>query len=121
LKAFYDATVQLGVAPNVTTFTASDFGRTWPYNSGGTDHGWGSHQMVMGGSVVGKKIYGAFPVLQVGGPNDTSTGRWIPTTAVDEFSATIAKWFGVSSGNMSTVFPNIGRFANPDMGFMTAT
>lgn len=118
LKAFYDATVQLGVASQVTTFTASDFGRTFPYNSGGTDHGWGSHGIVMGGSVVGKKIYGTYPTLQINGPDDTSTGRWIPTTAVDEYSATIAKWFGVTQTDMATVFPNIGRFAHPDLGFL---
>jgi uncharacterized protein (DUF1501 family) len=74
----------------------------------------------MGGSVIGKRMYGTFPTLQINGPDDTSTGRWIPTTSVDEMSATIAKWFGVTNTDMATVFPNIGRFAHPDMGFMAA-
>ena len=66
----------------------------------------------------GGRIYGDFPTLAVNGPDDTSTGRWIPTVSVDEYSATLAKWFGVSQSNLSTVFPNLGRFANPDLGFM---
>jgi len=118
MNAFYSATVELGVAQSVTTFTASDFGRTLPTNGGGSDHGWGSHQFVMGGAVRGNKLYGAFPTLAVNGPDDTEDGRWIPTTSVDEFSATLARWFGVSSTDMSTVFPNIGRFANPNLGFL---
>jgi uncharacterized protein (DUF1501 family) len=118
LNAFYSATVELGVEQSVTTFTASDFGRTLPTNGGGSDHGWGSHQFVMGGAVRGNQLYGAFPTLAVGGPDDTEDGRWIPTTSVDEFSATIARWFGVADSDMSTVFPNIGRFANPNLGFL---
>jgi uncharacterized protein (DUF1501 family) len=125
LKAFYDATVQLGVAANVTTFTSSDFSRTFAFNGSGTDHAWGSHAIVTGGSVIGKKLYGTYPQLKLGGTSDTSTsgnstGRWIPSTSVDQYSATLAKWFGVQNGDMATVFPNIGRFAQPDMGFMTA-
>lgn len=118
MNAFYNATVELGVEPNVTTFTASDFGRTLPGNDGGSDHGWGSHQFVMGGAVRGNRLYGTFPTLAVNGPDDTEDGRWIPTTSVDEFSATIARWFGVSATDMPTVFPNIGRFANPNLGFL---
>lgn len=118
LNAFYAATVELGVEQSVTTFTASDFGRTLPTNGGGSDHGWGSHQFVMGGAVRGNQLYGTFPTLAVNGPDDTEDGRWIPTTSVDEFSATIARWFGVSGSDMSTVFPNIGRFANPNLGFL---
>jgi uncharacterized protein (DUF1501 family) len=119
LKAFYDATVQLGVDSQVTTFTASDFGRTFPVNSGlGSDHGWGNHQLVLGGAVQGQKLYGRFPTLAVNGPDDTGLGRWIPTTAVDEYSATLAKWFGVSATDLRAVFPNLGRFANPDLGFL---
>ncbi len=122
MNAFYQATSQLGNAANVTTYTASDFSRTFAVNGGlGTDHGWGNHHIVMGGGVVGQKIYGTFPTLQVGGPDDTTTGRWIPTTSVDQYSATLAKWFGVSTGNMSTVFPYIGRFATADLGFMTTS
>jgi uncharacterized protein (DUF1501 family) len=118
MKAFYDATVEVGVADGVTTFTASDFGRTLPSNGLGSDHGWGSHQMIMGGAVQGQRMYGTFPTLAVNGPDDTGTGRWIPTTAVDEYSATLARWFGVSNTDMPMVFPNLGRFARPDLGFM---
>jgi uncharacterized protein (DUF1501 family) len=118
MNAFYNATVALGVEQSVTTFTASDFGRTLPGNSGGSDHGWGSHQFVMGGAVNGNRLYGKFPTLAVDGPDDTEDGRWIPTTSVDEFSATLARWFGVSDSNMPIVFPNIGRFANPNLGFL---
>lgn len=102
----------------VTAFTASDFGRTFKTNGQGSDHGWGAHHVVMGGAVRGGRTYGRFPVLQINGPDDTNTGRWIPSTSVDEYSATLAKWFGVSQTYMSTIFPNIGRFATPDMGFM---
>ena len=118
MNAFYAATLELGVEQAVTTFTASDFGRTLPTNGGGSDHGWGSHQFVMGGAVVGNQLYGTFPTLAVNGPDDTEDGRWIPTTSVDEFSATIARWFGVSASDMSAVFPNIGRFAHPNLGFL---
>ncbi len=121
LKAFYDATVQMGVANQVTTFTMSDFGRTLKQASGGgSDHGWGNHQMMLGGAVRGQEFYGTFPNHTLGGPNDVSTnGRWVPTTSVDQYGATLAKWFGVSPSNMATVFPNIGRFSNTDLGFLS--
>ena len=116
--AFQRGMQQIGQANNVTLFTASDFGRTFPTNGQGSDHGWGSHHFIVGGAVRGGRTYGAFPALQVNGPDDTSTGRWIPRVSVDEYSATLAKWFGVSAGDLSTVFPNIGHFAAPDVGFM---
>ena len=116
LNAFYSATVELGVAQQVTTFTASDFGRTYPTNGSGSDHGWGSHQFVLGGAVQGGRLFGTFPTLAVNGPDDTGQGRWIPTTSVDEFSATLATWFGVSASNLPAVLPNIGRFAHPNLG-----
>jgi uncharacterized protein (DUF1501 family) len=103
---------------SVTAFTASDFSRTFPGNGYGSDHGWGGHQLVMGGAVKGGATYGKFPTLAVNGPDDTSTGRWIPTTAVDQYGATIAKWFGVTPDGINTVFPNLGRFATPDLGFL---
>jgi uncharacterized protein (DUF1501 family) len=118
MKAFYDSTVEMGVANNVTTFTASDFGRTLTSNGTGSDHGWGNHQLIMGGAVQGQRTYGSFPTLSVDGPDDTGLGRWIPSTSVDEYSATLAKWFGVSATNLPTVFPNLSRFAHPDLGFM---
>lgn len=118
VNAFYNATVELGVASQVTTFTASDFGRTYRSNGDGSDHGWGNHQFIVGGAVKGGDIYGRMPVLTVGGPDDTTQGRWIPTTSVDEFAATLATWFGVSSTDLSTVLPNIGRFAKPNLGFL---
>jgi uncharacterized protein (DUF1501 family) len=118
MNAFYDATTELGCADKVTTFTASDFGRTFSSNGDGTDHGWGSHHIVMGGAVNGGDIYGRMPILTINGPDDTTQGRWIPSTSVDEYSATLARWFGVSATNLSVAFPNIGRFANPNLGFV---
>ena len=120
LKAFYDATVQMGVANLVTTFTMTDFGRTLKQASGGgSDHGWGNHQLMMGGAVKGGDFYGQFPNHTLGGPDDLSTnGRFIPTTSVDQYGATLAKWFGVAPSDLATVFPNIGRFSNTDLGFL---
>ena len=111
LNSFYNATVELGVANQVTTFTASDFGRTLLTNGSGSDHGWGSHHLVMGADVKGGDLYGRFPTLSVSGTDDTDDGRWIPTTAVDQYASTLAKWFGVADGDMGTVFPNLSRFA----------
>ena len=116
--AFQRAMEQLGVANDVTTFTASDFSRTFPNNSQGSDHGWGAHHVVVGGAVRGGRIYGNLPSLAINGPDDTGTGRWIPTLAVDQHSATLAKWFGLDSSMMSAVFPNLSRFSSPDLGFM---
>ena len=102
----------------VTSFTASDFSRNFPTNSSGCDHGWGGHHMVVGGAVEGRKTYGKYPSIAVGGPDDTSSGRWIPTTSVDQFAATMAKWFGIPQSEMGRVFPNLNRFNTPDLGFM---
>ena len=118
LNAFYNATVELGCSDRVTTFTASDFGRTYSSNGDGSDHGWGGHHLILGGSVKGGDIYGKMPTPTIGGPDDTTQGRWIPTTSVDEYSATLATWFGVLPGNLPVVFPNIGRFAKPNLGFL---
>lgn len=121
LKAFYDATVQLGVAANVTSFTLSDFGRTLqPNTSGGSDHGWGSHHFVIGGAVRGRRFYGQYPVLALDGPDDVGKeGRWIPTLAVDQYAATLAKWFGLDPSDLPRVVPNIGRFPSANLGFLT--
>ena len=118
LKSFYDATVELGVGTQVTTFTASDFGRTFNTHGDGSDHGWGSHHLMVGGALQGNDIYGRVPDLTINGPDDTGRGRWIPTTSVDEYSATLARWFGVSATDLPTVLPNIGRFAKPNLGFL---
>ncbi len=120
LNAFNSATIELGVANQVTAFTASDFNRTYNTNGNGADHGWGSHHLVMGGAVNGGDIYGKMPSLVIGGPDDTGRGNWIPTTSVDQYSATLASWFGVSGTNLPVVLPNIGRFATPNLGFMAA-
>lgn len=118
LSAFYAATVELGVASSVTAFTASDFGRTYISNGEGSDHGWGAHHFVLGGAVSGGRFYGQVPTLAVDGPDDSGDGRWIPTISVDEYSATLAKWFGVSASDLGLVFPNLGRFDTPDLGFL---
>jgi uncharacterized protein (DUF1501 family) len=129
MNAFYNATVELGVANNVTTFTLSDFGRTLqPAGSGatqvGSDHAWGNHHFIMGGSVLGGRFYGTYPTLALGGPDDTDggsspRGRWIPTTSVEQYAATLASWYGLSSADYAAVFPLIGRFATPTLPFMS--
>jgi uncharacterized protein (DUF1501 family) len=118
MNAFQRAMEQLNLSKNVTSFTASDFSRTFPSNGQGSDHGWGSHHLILGGAVNGQRTYGTFPTLAVNGPDDTGTGRWIPTTAVDQYFATLAGWFGVNRGNLSTVFPNIGHFPSANLGFI---
>jgi uncharacterized protein (DUF1501 family) len=119
VAAFHRATVELGAAEQVTLFTASDFGRTYNTNGDGSDHGWGSNHFVVGGAVKGGDIYGRMADLTIRGPDDAGTrGMWIPTTSVDEYSATLAAWFGVSATDLPLVFPNLGRFANPNLGFV---
>jgi uncharacterized protein (DUF1501 family) len=130
MKAFYDATVELGIASQVTTFTLSDFGRTLqPAGAGGsvgTDHAWGSHQFIMGGAVRGQAFYGVpgrngtvFPTLQLGGPDDTDTrGRWIPTTSIEQYAATLATWYGLAPADLPIVFPLLARFTPANLGFL---
>ena len=118
LNAFNNALGSINAQNQVTTFTASDFGRTYNTNGDGSDHGWGSHHFILGGAVAGGDIYGRMPTFAINGPDDTGRGRWIPTTSVDEYSATLATWFGVSATDLPTVLPNIGRFAHPNLGFM---
>ncbi|MFZ5540116.1 MAG: DUF1501 domain-containing protein [Pseudomonadota bacterium] len=118
LDAFYNATVELGVANLVTTFTASDFGRTLTSNGDGSDHGWGSHHFVLGGAVRGGTIYGSFPTVALGTAEDVGSGRLLPSIAVDQYAATLAKWFGVSDTDLATVVPNLANFTTRDLGFM---
>ena len=134
MNAFYNATVELNVSNSVTTFTHSDFSRTFqPSGSGtivGTDHAWGNHHFVMGDAVSGGAFYGVpgsngtvYPTLQLGGPDDTDTrGRFIPTASVEQYAATLASWYGVSEANMTTVFPLLPNFpihTAPYLNFMT--
>jgi len=135
LTSFYDATVELGVADKVTAFTASDFGRTLTFNFGGTDHGWGSHHLVVGGAVNGAAFFGSDPGLSVSdgdSPEDlghAGQGRLIPTTSVDQFAATLARWFGVPPPSLADLLPNLrnfgaqgGRSDYPiDLGFLRQT
>lgn len=120
MSAFYQATQELGVANQVTTFTLSEFGRTLqPGSNGGSDHAWGSHHLVLGGAVQGNSVYGTFPTLALGGPDDADqNGRWIPTTALDQYAATLATWFGVSATDLPSIFPNLANFATSNLGFM---
>jgi uncharacterized protein (DUF1501 family) len=119
LEYFDGVMTAQGLSDQVTTFTASDFGRTLTANSNGTDHGWGSHHFVVGGAVQGQDIYGQYPVIGSNQANDMGAGRLIPTTSVEEYAGTLAKWFGLSDSQVKTVFPNFANFGtSPYMGFM---
>ena len=120
MAAFYQATQELGVSNQVTTFTLSEFSRTLePGSNGGSDHAWGSHQLILGGAVQGNAVYGTFPTLVLGGPDDADqNGRFIPTSALDQYAATLATWFGVSAANLPAIFPNLANFQTSNLGFM---
>ena len=127
MNAFHNATMELGVADKVTTFTLSDFGRTFqPAGSGGavgSDHAWGNHALIMGAAVKGGDFYGTFPTLALNGPDDTDSGssargRWIPTTSIDQYSATLATWYGLPANQLATVFPYLYRFPTSNLGFL---
>lgn len=134
MRAFYDEMVVQGLSDKVTQFTMSDFSRTMnPSNAGlgvGTDHGWGNHQFVIGGGVTSADFYGLntangtpYPSLDLGGADDADSGsgargRWIPTTSVEQYAATLARWFGLPEANLINVFPRIGNFTNTNLGFM---
>lgn len=128
LNSFYQATVELNISNQVTAFTASDFGRTLSSNGDGSDHGWGSHHLVVGGAVNGKSFYGTPPSVDIGGTmqDHVGQGRLIPSTSVDQYAATLAKWYGVPEADLYSILPNLKNFgvkANgldypTDMGFM---
>lgn len=119
LAAFQGAMEELGCSSDVTLFTSSEFGRTLSSNSKGTDHGWGAHHLVLGDAVAGGDIFGTMPDLTLDGPDDVGGGRLIPTTSVEQYSATLASWFGVNGGDLPTMFPNLANFSPQTLGFMT--
>jgi len=120
LLAFNADLKALGLFEKVTTFTFSDFGRTLSSNGDGTDHGWGGHHIIMGGAVKGGDIYGTLPAdINLDSADDFGDGRMIPTTSVDQYAATLAKWFGLSTNEINAVFPNLQRFDQSDLGFMS--
>lgn len=118
LASFYEATEEMNMTQNVTTFTSSDFGRTFSSNDNGSDHGWGSHHMIMGGAVNGRDFYGKSPEIGLNTAEDTGQGRLLPTTSIDQYSATLAKWFGVAKSDLRLIAPNLYKFNNQDLGFM---
>ncbi|MYF69552.1 MAG: DUF1501 domain-containing protein [Proteobacteria bacterium] len=118
IAAFYRATVELGVASSVTTFTQSDFGRTLTSNGDGTDHGWGGVQFVVGDAVRGRELYGRYPRLEIGGPDDVRRGRLIPSVSADQYAATLARWIGVPDEDLGHVAPHLHNFAQRDLGFL---
>ena len=120
LSAFCAAMAGIGAGNSVTSFTLSDFSRTFlPNTGGGTDHAWGSHQIVVGGAVRGGQMYGKMPALEIGGPDDAGDeGRWIPTIAVDQYAATLSTWLGASQTELASVLPNLGAFSPSTLGFV---
>jgi uncharacterized protein (DUF1501 family) len=119
LEYFDGVMTSFGLNDQVTTFTASDFGRTLTSNSDGTDHGWGSHHFVVGGAVQGQDMYGQYPVIGANQANDVGAGRLIPTTSVEQYAGTLARWFGLSDGQVRQVLPNFGNFgSSPYLGFL---
>ncbi len=124
MKAFYDATIEMGAANKVTTFTSSDFGRSLQPSGSGTDHGWGSHYLVLGGAVNGQQIYGSFPVFDATAPNYNpnafvdNRGLLLPSTSLAQYGATLAKWFGAADAQLDGLFPELAKFPVRDLGFM---
>lgn len=119
LGSFYETTVELGVADSVTTFTNSEFGRSMSINGDGTDHGWGGHNLVMGGAVGGGMFYGDLPDLTPGSIDDSgNAGRPIPKISVDQYGATLAKWMGIYDSDLMSIYPNLANFPIQDLGFM---
>ena len=128
MAAFWQALKAIGMTDRVTLFTQSDFGRTFaPNQTQGTDHAWGNHHLVLGGAVAGRRSYGTYPTLALGGPDDVGVddwelqGRWIPTTSVDQYAATLLRWWGLAEPQLDAVRPNLRNFgAARNLGFMRA-
>jgi len=118
LASFYTATVEMGVQRQVTAFTASDFGRTLANNGDGSDHGWGGHHFIVGGAVHGGQYYGTAPHVSVDAEDQVGQGRLLPSTSIDQYAATLARWFGVPDGEMTAILPNIGNFDRTSLGFV---
>ncbi|MDP9014195.1 MAG: DUF1501 domain-containing protein [Pseudomonadota bacterium] len=118
LNTFYKALGEIGMQNEVTTFTASDFGRTLGANTDGSDHAWGGHSLVLGGAVRGGKYYGTMPSLVINGESDIGNGRIIPTTSTDQYMGTLARWFGVGDSSLDAVFPNLANFKERNLGFL---
>lgn len=134
MRAFYDEMTAQSLGNKVTQFTMSDFNRTFnPGGSGsnvGSDHAWANHSFVVGDSVLGGDFYGGnttngtpFPTLVQNGPDDADSGsgargRWIPTTSVEQYAATLSNWFGLPTADTNYVFPNLSRFPTTNLGFM---
>lgn len=120
MAAFYAATVELGVAPLVTSFTQSEFGRSLQPSGSGTDHGWGNHHLILGGAVRGGQVYGRFPYPALAGADDAgSRGALIPSTSLEQFGATLARWFGLDASAVAAAFPALAAFSPQDLGFMS--
>lgn len=119
LTAFNAAMNELRIANQVTTFTASDFGRALQSNGRGSDHGWGAHHFVMGGAVQGKRVFGAWPTVALRSNDDVGQGRLLPSTSVDKYAEPLARWFGVPESDITTVLPNLRRFPTAQLGFLT--
>jgi uncharacterized protein (DUF1501 family) len=125
MRAFYEEMNAQGNANNVTLFTISDFGRTFQASgsgaaSVGSDHAWGSHAFIMGGAVLGGTLYGKYPTLALNSPDDDggNRGRWIPTTSIDQYAATLAQWYGLPANLLTTIFPNLSKFPTQNLGFL---
>ncbi|MGB0846069.1 MAG: DUF1501 domain-containing protein [Thiolinea sp.] len=118
ISAFIKALEHYGLSQSVTTFTASDFGRTVSANEDGTDHGWGGHYLVFGGAVKGGDIYGTMPDLALDGPNIVKKSRLLPGFATEQYAATLCRWFGVPDNNLTQVLPMLTNFPQKDLGFM---
>jgi len=116
LGEFQDVLEEMGIAQQVTTFTLSEFGRTLTSNGNGTDHAWGGNVMVMGGDVIGKKIYGNYPTLALETDLELGYGVMIPQISADQYFAELALWFGVDSSELSTIFPTLTNFYQPGSG-----